>query len=142
LQHLDPKPRRYAALLRLLYPEINRALELGVTRLEIHQAIQAEGVAGSYSAFVQNIRRIEGGPPRRVPSWEHPAPVSEIARPGRSEEESAGDPVQAAILRRRRAAEKLQARKQQSVHQETRRAGEKVFHFDVEEGLNGERKKN
>jgi hypothetical protein len=68
--------------------------------------------------------------------------VSEIARPGRSEEESAGDPVQAAILRRRRAAEKLQARKEQRVDQETRRAGEKVFHFDVEEGLNGERKTN
>jgi uncharacterized protein YjiS (DUF1127 family) len=54
LQHLDPKPRRYAALLRLLYPEINRALELGVTRLEIHRAIQAEGVAGSYSALEQH----------------------------------------------------------------------------------------
>jgi uncharacterized protein YjiS (DUF1127 family) len=141
LQHLDPKPRRYAALLRLLYPEINRALELGVTRLEIHRAIQAEGVAGSYSALVQNLRRMEARPPRHMPIWERPASASEAVRPEQSERESV-DSVQAAILRRRRAAEKVQARKQQTVDQETRRAGEKVFHFDVEDGLNGERKKD
>jgi hypothetical protein len=143
LQRLDPRPRRYAALLRLLYPEIHRALELGVTRLEIHRAIQAEGVAGSYSALVQNLRRMEARPPRHVPGWGYPpASVSEAARAERSENESADDPVQAAILRRRRAAEKVQARKQQTVDQEARRAGEKVFHFDAEEGLDGGRKKD
>jgi hypothetical protein len=142
LQRLDPRPRRYAALLRLLYPEIHRALELGATRLEIHRAIRAEGVAGSYSALVQNLRRLEARPPRPMPVWDLPAPVSAPARPEQSERESADDPVQAAILRRRRAAEKVQARKQRTVDREARRAGEKVFHFDAEEGLDGGRKKN
>jgi hypothetical protein len=66
LHRVVPSTRRYAAVLRLLYPEIHRALDLGVTRLEIHRAIQAEGVAGSYSALVQNLRI----PPLRwLPYW-------------------------------------------------------------------------
>jgi hypothetical protein len=58
-KQLTEPPKRHAAIVRLLYPDIRRALDAGRTRREIHNTLQTAGCPGKYAGFIQSLQRIQ-----------------------------------------------------------------------------------
>jgi hypothetical protein len=56
---ISEPPRRHAAIVRLLYPDIRQALDAGRTRREIHNTLKAAGFSGRYTGFAQTLQRIQ-----------------------------------------------------------------------------------
>lgn len=86
---LKVRPRRASRLIRLIWPDIQAALEVGHTLKFVHQRLRESGVSISYNQFTVYVSRL-----RRESAMKNPYQESDRVQPRtgirESEDESLG----------------------------------------------------